>query len=251
MKRLRIIGAGLLMAAALPALAEAANGYATANVNLRAGPSTGYPAVTVIPAGAGVDIYGCMSGANWCDVGFAGIRGWVSGSYLQAIYGQRRVYVGPEYYRPLGIPAVTFSIGNYWDRHYRSRDFYRDRDRWDDRRDWRDDRRDERRDEWRDDGAGWRDGDRWDDRRDVRRDERRDDRRDVRRDDRDDRRDVRRDDRRDDRRDARRDDRRDDRRETRRDGREQIPENMLRKGGDAPRRPPPCDPANGGDCIRR
>lgn len=226
MNRLRILGAGLVMAVALPALAEAANGYATANVNLRAGPSTGYPAVTVIPAGAGVDIYGCMSGANWCDVGFAGIRGWVSGSYLQATYQQRRVYVGPEYYRPLGIPSVTFSVGNYWDRHYRSRDFYRDRDRWDRDRGW--DRRDE-----------WRDNDRRDDRRDVRRDDRRDDRRDVRRDDRrDDRRDVRRDDirrddiRRDDRtgrkiiegnRDRRDAERRDN---ARRDGERRVPCNM-------------------------
>ncbi len=42
----------------------------------------------------------------------------------------RRVYVGPEYYRPLGIPTVVFSVGNYWDRYYRNRDFYRDRDRW-------------------------------------------------------------------------------------------------------------------------
>jgi Uncharacterized protein with a bacterial SH3 domain homologue len=236
MKRLRIIGAGLLVAAALPAIAEAANGYATANVNLRAGPSTGYPAVTVIPAGAGVDIYGCMSGANWCDVGFAGIRGWVSGSYLQAVYGERRVYVGPDYYRPLGIPSVTFSIGNYWDRHYRGRDFYRDRDRWDDRRD----RRWERRDDWRDDGARWRDGDRRDGRRDEWREDRRDDRRDVRRDD-----------RRDDRRDVRRDDRRDDRRqiiEGNRDRRDAERRDNARKN--VQRRSLPCKPDDG-NCISR
>lgn len=223
MKRLRIVGAGLLMAVALPALAEAANGYATANVNLRAGPSTGYPAVTVIPAGTGVDIYGCMSGANWCDVGYAGIRGWVSGSYLQAIYGERRVYVGPQYYRPLGIPSVTFSIGNYWDRHYRGRDFYHDRDRWHDRRD----RRWDRRDEWRDDGQDWRDDRRRDERRDVRRDERRDDRRDVRR---------------DERRDAPRII------QGNRDARDAARRDAARRDG--PRRPPPCNPDDG-TCLRR
>jgi uncharacterized protein YraI len=114
----------------LPALAEAAPAFSTANVNMRSGPSTRYPAVVVIPVGTRVEILGCLSSANWCDVSFAGYRGWVSGSYLQTTYSQRRVYVEPEYYRPLGIPTVTFSIGRYWDDNYRNRDFYRDRDRW-------------------------------------------------------------------------------------------------------------------------
>ncbi|HEX2146602.1 MAG TPA: SH3 domain-containing protein, partial [Pseudorhizobium sp.] len=87
----------------------------------------------------------------------------------------------PQYYRPLGIPTVTFEIGNYWDRHYRGRDFYRDRDRWDrrDRREWRDrDRRDWDRRDWDRDRDGRR-GD-WDGRRgerDGRRDDRDNDRR--------------------------------------------------------------------------
>ncbi|NGO65567.1 SH3 domain-containing protein [Rhizobium daejeonense] len=130
MKKLSILATGLLAAIVIPAVAEAAPAYSTANVNMRSGPSTRYPAVIVIPYGARVEIQGCMQSANWCDVSFAGYRGWVSGTYLQALYSQRRVYVGPEYYRPLGIPSVTFSIDNYWDRHYRNRDFYRDRDRW-------------------------------------------------------------------------------------------------------------------------
>lgn len=130
MKKLAILAAGLLAAIVIPAVAEAAPAYSTANVNMRSGPSTRYPAVIVIPYGARVEIQGCMQSANWCDVSFAGYRGWVSGTYLQALYSQRRVYVGPEYYRPLGIPSVTFSIDNYWGRYYRDRDFYRDRDRW-------------------------------------------------------------------------------------------------------------------------
>lgn len=115
-----------------PTLAEAAvRGYATANVNMRSGPSTGYPAVTVVPVGAPITIHGCMSNVNWCDVAFVGGRGWVSGSYISTTYRQNRVYVEPEYYRPLGIPTVTFQVDNYWGRHYRDRDFYRERDRWD------------------------------------------------------------------------------------------------------------------------
>lgn len=113
-----------------PAIAEAAEGFATANVNMRAGPSTQYPAVTVIPPGESVEIHGCLADVPWCDVEFYGGRGWVAGRYVQALYQSRRVYVGPEYYRPLGIPTVVFSVGNYWDRYYSHRDFYRDRDRW-------------------------------------------------------------------------------------------------------------------------
>lgn len=130
MKKLRIFALSAAFVAVLPGLAAAANAYSTANVNMRSGPSTQYPPVLVIPAGVRVDIQGCMRAANWCDVAYAGYRGWVSGSYLQTTYSQRRVYVDPQYYRPLGIPTITFSIGSYWDRHYRDRDFYRDRDRW-------------------------------------------------------------------------------------------------------------------------
>ena len=125
---LKIAAVGALMLA--PAIAQAAEGYSTANVNMRAGPSTQYPAVTVIPAGESVEIHGCLADVPWCDVEFYGGRGWVAGRYVQALYQQRRVYVGPEYYRPLGIPTVVFSVGNYWDRYYRNRDFYHQRDRW-------------------------------------------------------------------------------------------------------------------------
>lgn len=124
----KIAAAGLFMLA--PVVAQAAEGYSTANVNMRAGPSTRYPAVAVIPAGSSVEIRGCLSDVNWCDVEFYGGRGWVSGQYVQALYQQRRVYVGPQYYRPLGIPMIRFSVDNYWDRYYRNRDFYRERDRW-------------------------------------------------------------------------------------------------------------------------
>jgi len=130
MKKLRIFALSAAFVAVLPGLAAAATAYSTANVNMRSGPSTQYPPVLVIPAGVRVDIQGCMQSANWCDVAYAGYRGWVSGRYLQTTYSQRQVYVDPEYYRPLGIPTITFSIGSYWDRHYRDRDFYRDRDSW-------------------------------------------------------------------------------------------------------------------------
>jgi len=122
--------AALLALAAflLPAAAQAAAGFATANVNMRSGPSTRYPAVTVIPAGTSVEIHGCLADIPWCDVSYYYGRGWVAARYVQVEYRQSRVYLEPDYYDTLGIPFVTFEIGSYWDRYYRDRDFYRQRD---------------------------------------------------------------------------------------------------------------------------
>ncbi len=129
--RLKVLAASMLAAlVALPAIAEAAEGFATANVNMRSGPSTAYPAVTMIPIGAPLQINGCLNETPWCDVSFYGGRGWVAGRYIQATYQSRRIYVDRQYYRPLGIPTVVFNFDDYWGRYYRGRDFYRDRDRW-------------------------------------------------------------------------------------------------------------------------
>ncbi len=128
--RFRFLAAALTAFLALPALAQAASGFATANVNMRSGPSTAYPAVVVIPVGARLQIYGCLSYDSWCDVSFAGGRGWVSGRYIQAIYNNNRVYVERNYYQGLGIPIITFDIDDYWGRNYRQREFYRERDVW-------------------------------------------------------------------------------------------------------------------------
>ena len=180
-----LAGAALIAALAVPTLANAAPGFATGNVNLRAGPSTGYPVITTLYAGAPVEIIGCLSGWDWCDVGFNGTRGWVSGNYLQAVYQERRVYL-PTYAPQVGLPVISFSFG-YWDNHYSGRPFYRDRDRWRDRwdgRNLRQERREERqevREERREDRVE----ERQDERRDVRQDQRQDarqERRDERQD---------------------------------------------------------------------
>ncbi|NTB98899.1 MULTISPECIES: SH3 domain-containing protein [Rhizobium/Agrobacterium group] len=185
----KLFGAIALVAMlAAPALAEAATrGFATANVNMRSGPSTAYPAVVVIPNGAPLTVHGCLSDTPWCDVSFVGGRGWVAGRYIATTYRQNRVYVEPRYYRDLGVPVITFEVGRYWDRYYRDRDFYRERDRWRrpppsggywnapppsagwdrprPRDEWRDGRRDDwrdgRRDEWRDPRQGGPNDGRW------------------------------------------------------------------------------------------
>ena len=128
MKRLAWLSSIPLLLA-LPAAALAADGYTTGNVNLRAGPDTSYPLLDTVPAGAPVDIQGCTSGWEWCDVVFQGERGWVAGNFIQYEYDDQDVLV-PEYGARLGIPIVTFVIGSYWDRYYRDRPFYRERSRW-------------------------------------------------------------------------------------------------------------------------
>ncbi len=148
-------GAAIAVSFLLPAVAQAAEGFSTANVNLRSGPSTSYPAVAVIPVGQTIEIYGCLNSTPWCDVSVGRWRGWVAARYIRTTYRNSRVILEPRYYRPLGIPTVTFEIGNYWDRYYRNRDFYRQRDRFDNdyrppRRDWDRPRRD-----WNEDDQSW------------------------------------------------------------------------------------------------
>ncbi|WP_011583267.1 MULTISPECIES: SH3 domain-containing protein [Chelativorans] len=163
--RLLLAAAAFGAALALPGVAAAANAFTTGNVNMRAGPSTQYPRVMTLPQGAAVEVYGCTNGWRWCDTSWRGYRGWVSASYLQMMYRERRVYV-PEYAPRLGLPVITFEFGSYWDRWYSDRPWYRDRDRWRrgdwdrDRRDWDGDRRDRDRDRWD------RDRDRWERERD-------------------------------------------------------------------------------------
>ncbi|BBK41560.1 peptide-binding protein [Allostella vacuolata] len=132
MKRL-LAAAGLALIASLPAAAPAAaqsQGWATTNVNMRSGPGTEYPPVLVVPAGAPLTVFGCIEGYGWCDVAFEEARGFVSGRLIAYEYQNVRrpvVEIGPQ----IALPVIAFALGSYWDSHYRSRPFYRDRDRWD------------------------------------------------------------------------------------------------------------------------
>jgi uncharacterized protein YraI len=121
--------AALLLALLLPAAGMAADGYVVGNVNLRAGPDTGYPVVRMLPAGEPVVIQGCLDDWSWCDVVALDDRGWVAGNFLQFEYEHRRVYV-PDYGMRIGLPIVTFVLGSYWDTHYRHRPWYGRRSYW-------------------------------------------------------------------------------------------------------------------------
>ena len=121
---LRIGLAGLLLGAC--AWAPAALGFsatALASVHLRAGPSVEYPVVSLLPAGAVVEVFGCEQNYGWCDAQIGPDRGWVDAAYLQAQSAGAQVIVADSGVM-LGIPIVTFAFGSYWDRYYRGRPWY-------------------------------------------------------------------------------------------------------------------------------
>lgn len=111
------------------ASAFAAEGFVVGDVELRAGPDPAYPSITWLRDGTPVSIMGCVGNWSWCDVATPSDRGWVPADFLQEIYQGQRVYV-PEYGVIIGVPIVTFEFTTYWDRHYRSRPFYVQRDRF-------------------------------------------------------------------------------------------------------------------------
>ena len=130
MKKVRLIGAVLALTTMGAATVQAAPGFSTANVNIRTGPDIDFPSMGVIPEGEPVEIRGCLRDESWCDVSWDGGRGWVYSEYLA--FEDRGEYValpdvGPAAYR---VPFITFTAGDYWDRYYRGRPWYRDRARW-------------------------------------------------------------------------------------------------------------------------
>jgi uncharacterized protein YraI len=133
--------------------AAAVNAVVTTDLNIRTGPSAKYQRFGTIPGGYRVTVYGCLTGYNWCDVNWAGTRGWVSGKYL-AYTG---THAGKRYVQKpvtsiaisIGLPIIGFDPFNYHRRHYADRAWYRDRyldrrDRYRDRCDVRELRRDVR-----------------------------------------------------------------------------------------------------------
>jgi uncharacterized protein YraI len=186
---LRGLAVAFLSSAAFSTATSAQDAVVTADLHMRAGPSTQFPVVTTIAEDAEVHVYGCIGDYNWCDVAWRGNRGWVFGDYLNYYYENRYVPI-VEYGPRIEVPIITFTFGSYWEDYYRDRPWYDRRDRW--RAVWRGDRdRDDERDRRRGDrGRGdWRDADeRQGARGDDARDEDRADRQDGDDDDRDERR---------------------------------------------------------------
>jgi len=124
--------------AAAPMAASAQQpAYALDGAEIYAGPGQDYPLVARLAPGVAVRVQGCLSDYTWCDVTFGGNRGWVYGGELGYAYQSRRVPIA-EYGPRLALPVITFSLGNYWDHHYRGRTFYHERNDWERR--WQDNR---------------------------------------------------------------------------------------------------------------
>lgn len=132
MIRKRILALATAIGVALSAAALAQDARTTSNANVRAGPATDFPVVANLARGTPVHIAGCLSGYQWCDVEFGGNRGWIASRLLQTSY-QSRVVPLDGYGATIGLPIISFALGNYWDDHYRDRSWYSQRPRWEQR----------------------------------------------------------------------------------------------------------------------
>jgi len=126
MKYLALVAASLF-AFALPSATQAAEAYSNTNLNLRAGPGGSYPIVGRINRGESLELLGCIDELSWCEVeAWGNERGWVSANFIGASYRDRQIGIRETY--DLGIiKLITFSLDDYWDDHYRDRDFYKNR----------------------------------------------------------------------------------------------------------------------------
>lgn len=84
-------------------------------VNLRSGPGVSYRHVATITKDQIVTVYGCARASTWCDVDWAGYRGWVSAKYLR-LPGMTGGIAGLM--SDIGIPAVDYASTEYEAKHY-------------------------------------------------------------------------------------------------------------------------------------
>ena len=145
MRRLGLLVSFAAVLSAAPIAANAQRAFALDGADIFAGPGSDYPIVARVAPGVGLRINGCLNDYSWCDVSFGPNRGWAYAGDLGYTYQSSRVPV-IEYGPRLALPVITFSLGSYWDRYYRGRPWYRERNDWDRRYREHDFRGDYRRD---------------------------------------------------------------------------------------------------------
>jgi uncharacterized protein YraI len=120
----------ILLAGLLPVLASAQQIAMTAEqINLRAGPDSNYPIVSVLQPNSQVIVQGCLQDYSWCDVGFGPVRGWVYAGVLRYPY-QNGYAILPQVAPMVGIGVIGFAFGDYWHSHYRGQPWYREQNVW-------------------------------------------------------------------------------------------------------------------------
>lgn len=99
-----LLALGALFAFAAPATsAQAQRAVVVNDLNMRTGPSTQYPVITVLRRGSPVLVHNCTRGSAWCNVSQRNATGWVSGRYLD--------FGGPVAPRRGGIlPFISFEV---------------------------------------------------------------------------------------------------------------------------------------------
>ena len=124
---LRLCVGALLFTLSFAAIAE--NAVTSDSASVRAGPDSSYPEVAQLDANSPVQVIGCLDDWSWCDVAFAGNRGWLYSPDIT--YEYEGGYVPLYSYAPaLGVPVLSFSIDEYWGNHYHDRPWYAQRDQW-------------------------------------------------------------------------------------------------------------------------
>lgn len=106
-----IAGAAALAGAAfvlMPAAVQAAPATATAPVNVRSGPGTGYGVVDTLQRGQRVDVGTCRG--SWCPITYSGGSGWVSANYL-ALSGGPAPRPNPDVGFGISIGSGGVSVG--------------------------------------------------------------------------------------------------------------------------------------------
>ncbi|MHB8878101.1 MAG: SH3 domain-containing protein [Myxococcaceae bacterium] len=93
---------------------------ATANVNLRTGPSTGRSILHVVPRGAAVVAVNGTPSSGWYNVKHNGVSGWCYGAYLKLVSAGEGPSPAPSGAREAAIARARSGVGfSYWWGHGR------------------------------------------------------------------------------------------------------------------------------------